>query len=300
MAARRRHPAGLAPRLGVRPRWSCRLGLVTRPARLLVGSLTAALGLALLTVVLVPLRDNLSLASVVLLYLVAVVVVAGMAGLWFALAAAVASDLLVNFFFVPPFHTFSVAQPDHLITLLVYVGAAIAVSVAVDLAARQRAAAARSGIEATLLARITAEPIGETSLATLLEHVRGALAMDSVALVETTDGGDTIVAVDGVPPRDTPSLSIPAGPSLRLIIDGPALLAPDPRFLRRLAAAAARALQAQRLAEQAAQARQLAEIDRLRAALLAAVGHDLRTPLAGIKAGVSSLRDPDLTLDRQQ
>jgi len=150
---------------------------VTRPARLVVGSLTGALGLALLTVVLVPVRDDLSLASVVLLYLVAVVVVAVVGGLWFALAAAVASDLLVNFFFVQPFHTFSVARPDHLITLLVYVGAATAVSVAVDLAARQRAAAARSGIEAALLARITAEPIGERSLDLLLEHVRETLHM---------------------------------------------------------------------------------------------------------------------------
>src|SRR6185436_13098370 len=67
-------------------------------------------------------------------------------------------------------------------------------------------------------------------------------------------------------------------------------------FLARLAAAAARTLQAERLAAQAADARQLAEIDRLRAALLSAVGHDLRTPLAGIKASVSTIRDPDLHL----
>jgi two-component system sensor histidine kinase KdpD len=63
-----------------------------------------------------------------------------------------------------------------------------------------------------------------------------------------------------------------------------------------LAAAAARTLQAERLAEQAAQARELAEIDRLRAALLTAVGHDLRTPLAGSKAAVTSLRDTELAL----
>jgi K+-sensing histidine kinase KdpD len=273
---------------------------VTRPARLVVGSLTGALGLALLTVVLVPVRDDLSLASVVLLYLVAVVVVAVVGGLWFALAAAVASDLLVNFFFVPPFHTFSVARPDHLITLLVYVGAATAVSVAVDLAARQRAAAARSGIEAALLARITAEPIGERSLDLLLEHVRETLHMTSAAVVETQPGGDRLVAVAGPPPSPSPTLSVPADGNLRLVVDGPAIIGVDPRLLRRLAAAAARTAQAQRLAVEAARARELAEIDRLRAALLAAVGHDLRTPLAGIKAGVSSLRDPDLALTEDQ
>ncbi|GHH83204.1 hypothetical protein GCM10018793_44710 [Streptomyces sulfonofaciens] len=58
--------------------------------------------------------------------------------------------------------------------------------------------------------------------------------------------------------------------------------------------------EAERLAGQDARARELAEIDKVRAALLAAVGHDLRTPLAGIKASVSSLREPDLALTEDQ
>jgi K+-sensing histidine kinase KdpD len=82
---------------------------------------------------------------------------------------------------------------------------------------------------------------------------------------------------------------------MRLVAEGPELFAADQRLLRRLAVAAARAWEAQRLAEEAARARQLAEVDRLRSALLAAVGHDLRTPLAGVKAAVSSLRQPDIS-----
>jgi two-component system sensor histidine kinase KdpD len=77
---------------------------------------------------------------------------------------------------------------------------------------------------------------------------------------------------------------------------GPDLIGEDRRTLARLAAAAARTLEAQRLADQAARARDLAEVDRVRSALLAAVGHDLRTPLAGVKAAVSSLREPGLDL----
>jgi K+-sensing histidine kinase KdpD len=273
---------------------------VTTWARLLVGTLAAAVGLALLTVVLVPLRDDVSLASVVLLYLVLVVAVAVAGGPWLALIVAVASDLVVNFFFVPPFHTFAVSRSDHVITLLVYVAAAATVSIALDLAARQRAAAARSGVEAALLARITAEPIGESSASVLLEHVRDTLHMTTAAVVESGPGGDRVVAVAGPPPSSSPSLSVAAGGGLRLVVDGPAIIGADRRLLRRLAAAAARTVQAQRLAVEAARARELAEIDRLRAALLAAVGHDLRTPLAGIKAGVSSLRDPDLTLTEEQ
>jgi K+-sensing histidine kinase KdpD len=267
------------------------------PRRILAGVLLATAGLAGLTAVLVPLRDGLSLASVVLLYLVVVVATAVVGGLTASLAAAIASDLVVNFFFVPPYHTLTVESRDHVITLVVYVAVAMTVSIAVDLAARQRAAAARTGVEAALLARISAEPVGAGSVYTLLTQVRETLHMDTAALAETDPAGDEhVVAEVGRELTGTPVLSIPAGEGLRLVLEGPALFAPDPRFLARLAAAAARTLQAERLAAQAAHARELAEIDRLRAALLAAVGHDLRTPLAGIKAGVSSLRDPDLEL----
>ena len=85
-----------------------------------------------------------------------------------------------------------------------------------------------------------------------------------------------------------------AAEGLRLVAHGPELFGEDRRLLTRLAAAAARTLEAQRLAGRAAEAEQLAEVDRLRTAILAAVGHDLRTPLASIKAAASSLRAPDV------
>jgi K+-sensing histidine kinase KdpD len=266
------------------------------------GVLLAAVSLAGLTAVLVPLRADTALASVVLLYLVVVVITAVVGGLTPSLAAAVASDLVVNFFFVPPYHTLTVESRDHVITLVVYIAVAITVSLAMDLAARQRAAAARTGIEAELMARISAEPVREGSVRSLLAHVRDALHMDTAAIIETAgDGTEHVVAIDGGDLTGAPTLSVPAADDLSLVVEGPPLFAPDPKFLTRLAAAAARTLQAERLAAQAAQARELAEIDRLRSALLTAVGHDLRTPLAGIKAGASSLRDPDLDLtDSQQ
>lgn len=262
--------------------------------RFAAGVVLAGAGLVVLTAILVPLRDDLALASVVLLYLVVVVATAVVGGLAPSLAAAVASDLVVNFFFVPPFHTLTVESRDHVITLVVYVAVAMTVSFAMDLAARQRAAAARTGVEAELLARISAEPVQPGSTVALLEHIRETLHMDTAALVED---GKRIVAIAGLPLRGQSTLEAPAAGNLMLVAQGPATIAADQRFIARLAAAAARALQAERLAGQAAQALQLAEVDRLRAALLAAVGHDLRTPLAGIKASVSSLRDPDLPIE---
>jgi two-component system sensor histidine kinase KdpD len=261
----------------------------------------SGLGLAALTL-LVPAWEHLSLASITLLYLVPVVIAAVAGGVWPGLAAAVAADLLVNFFFVPPYHTLTVEHGDNVIVLVVYIAVAATVSVAVDIAARQRATAARRALEAALLARTTAEPVTEASLTHLLDQVRGTFGMTTVALVEDAPGeGERVVAQVGDDVSDRPvgdpAISAEASPGLRLVGWGPALFAEDRRVLKQLAAAAARTLEAQRLTTEAAHARELAEIDKLRTALLTAVGHDLRTPLAGIKAAVSSLRQLDVEFE---
>ena len=131
--------------------------MTTGPAvparRAWLGLAVAAAGLAGLTAMLAPARLSVSLASVALLYLVPVVGAAVIGGLRPALAAAVAADLLVNFFFIPPYHTLVVDRRDNVLALVVYVLVAAVVSVAVEVAARQRERAARRDVEAALLAR---------------------------------------------------------------------------------------------------------------------------------------------------
>jgi len=249
-----------------------------------------------LTGLLVPVRNSVSLASVVLLFLVPVVSAAVVGGMWSALGAVVMADLTVNFFFVPPYHTFLVESSDHVVVLVVYVLVAAAVSVAVDVAARQRATATRREVEATLLASATAEPIAAQSLTRLLTQVRVTFGMEAVALLERDGDSENAVAAVGAVPTGEPVISARAGDGLRLAAWGVRVFAEDRRTLARMATAAARMLETQRLADQAAHARDLAEVDRMRAALLVAVGHDLRTPLAGIKAAVATLRHPDLEL----
>ena len=255
------------------------------------GPVVGVAGLAGLTAALLPLRGDLSLAGITLLYLVPVVAAAMAGGVWPGVAGALAADLLLNFFFVPPYHTLAVDSPANAIVLVVYVFVAATVAVAVDVAARQRAAAARRAVETRLLAQISAAPPAAGSLSYLLEQIRATYAMTAVALTED----DRVVERVGPAVDRPPVLSVTAAPGLRLAAWGPPVFAEDRGTLTRLAAAAARLRENQRLADEAAQARQLAEIDRLRAALLDAVGHDLRTPLAGIKAAVSSLRQPDVT-----
>jgi K+-sensing histidine kinase KdpD len=265
------------------------------PTRRWAGIAVAGVGLPVATTVLVELRDQLALESVLLLYLLAVVLVAVIGGVLPAVIAAIVSDLLANYYFTPPFHTLFVEHRDSVIALVVFVLVALTVSVTVDLAAQRRAAAVRSRMEAEMLARLAAQPVSDQSLTGVLEEVRDTFAMTSVALLVRRGEADQIGALAGPPLQGRPTITAYAGPGLRLVAEGPELFAEDRGLLNRLAATAARAWDGQQLASEAAQARGLAEVDRLRTALLAAVGHDLRTPLAGIKAAVSSLRQQDVT-----
>jgi K+-sensing histidine kinase KdpD len=265
-------------------------------ARIWAGLASGAGGLILLTAGLLVVRGALSLADIVLLYLIPVVIAAVVGGLWAALPAAVAADLVVNFFFIPPYFTLVVADTEHVIVLLSYVLIALAVSLAVDFAARQRARAARQEVEARLLTRASTAPVGEVSLHQLLDDIKDTFGMTGVALLESQATGEEPVASVGTVSHSRPVLSARAGDSLRLVAWGPEVFGQDAAALRRMAGVAARTLQAQHLAAEAARADDLARIDRARSALLAAVGHDLRTPLAAIKVAASSLRQSDATL----
>ena len=129
--------------------------------------------------------------------------------------------------------------------------------------------------------------------------------MESVALSARQHPSGDWVEVETcgwAPPGEEAPLrfDVPIGTELRLIGRGPALFAEDQRVLTAFAAAARTAYEGQRLSERAGEARELAAADRQRTALLAAVGHDLRTPLAGIKASVSTLRQTDVDLPDEQ
>ncbi len=254
----------------------------------------AVAGLPMTTAILANLRGVLALESVLLLYLLAVVIVAVVGGVWPALLAALTSFFLANFFFTQPFHDFQVADRDNIIALSVFLAVAFSVSAAVDMAARRQAVAVRNRIEAEIMSRVAAEPVAHATLEGVLRQVRSTIGMASVALLERRGAAEHELARVGTARTGHSVISAAAGPGLRLVGEGPPLFAEDRRVLAALANAAGRAVEGRRLVAHAAQARELAEIDRVRAALLAAVGHDLRTPLAGIKAAVSSLRLDDV------
>ncbi|WP_435286308.1 DUF4118 domain-containing protein [Streptomyces bacillaris] len=270
-------------------------------ARIVWGWLVGVLGPALLGLLLKTVVPDLGLANDMLLFLTLTVAAALIGGMLPALASAAVGCLLLNYFFTTPFHRFTVSDPKNIVAIVIFVGVAVSVASVVDLAARRTHQAARLRAESEILSFLAGSILrGENSLDALLERLRETFAMDSVALLERDselEPWSCAAAVGGRPvgrPEDA-DVDIPVGDNLALVLSGRALRAEDRRVLGAFAAQAAVALDRQRLVGQAQEARELAESDRFRTALLAAVSHDLRTPLAGIKASVTSLRSHDVT-----
>ena len=158
-------------------------GLTAR--RRLIGSMVALVLLPLLTLGLSLERSSLNLTSDVLLFLLAVVAVALVGGIWPASAAAVAASLLLNFYFVPPLYTFNIAERNNVLALVVFVVVAALVSRVVDVSARRTTEAVRAAAEAETLSTLADSIVrGHSALPDLLEQVRKTFAMASATLLE--------------------------------------------------------------------------------------------------------------------
>jgi len=261
--------------------------------RRLAGVLLAAALLPLLTYVLTVFRPHLDIADDLLIYLVVVVAITVLGGFWPAVLAAVAASLLLNWFFTEPIHTFTIQQPKELLAVLLFVTVAVAVSSIVHLAARRAVQAARAREEAASLLELAQTVLGGAdSPAAVLEHLTRTHG-GQAELAERVAGRWIRAASSGVEGSLSAASRIDIRADLILLVTGQNDSA-TPALLAGYAAQAAAALDRERLRTQAAQAEALAEGNRMRTALLAAVSHDLRTPLASIKASVSSLRQTDV------
>jgi two-component system sensor histidine kinase KdpD len=261
--------------------------------RRLYGAVLALAAIPLLTAALVAARPSLDLADDLLIYLVVVVTTAVVGGFWPAVLTAVASSLLLNWYFTPPLHTFTIEEPRNLLALVLFVTVAVAVSSVVHLAARRALQAAHSREEAASLLALAQTVLGGADTpAAVLAHLTGTLG-GRAELQERVSGRWVPVASSGTVDAMDGAVRIEVRQDLALVVAEHSPAA-SPGLLVGFAAQAAAALDRERLRTQAAQAEALAEGNRMRTALLAAVSHDLRTPLASIKASASSLRQTDV------
>jgi two-component system sensor histidine kinase KdpD len=280
---RRRALVELGAAIGSRRRWTA------------TGCAVAAL--PLLTLALVHARKDLSLADDLLLYLLVVVAVSVVGGFWPAIVTAAASGLLLNWFLTPPLHTLTIDEPQNLLALLLFISVAVSVSSIVHLAARRASDAVRSSADAGALLDLARTVLAgaDTPTSVLAQLTSGGATR--AELLECTAGrwvevASSGISADAVNPSESVTV-LPLRPDLRLRLTGePPVI--SRRVLEGIGAQAAAALDRDRLRTQAAQAEALGEANRVRTALLTAVSHDLRTPLASIKAAISSLRQDDV------
>lgn len=258
------------------------------------------------------------LTTGVLLILASVVGIALVGGMGPALLAAPVGFLVLNYFFTVPAGTLRVSRPEDLLDLVVFVVVAVAVAVVVDRSARRTREAASASADAQVLAGLAGRMVGAREpLTGLLEYLRETFGLESVSLLERRDAGtedaarpagrashDGWVHVGGTGERpcrqpDEGQATVLVEPGLMLVLRGRTLPAGVRRILEAFGAQAGVALRQQRLTEQAANAALLGQTDRMRTALLAAVSHDLRTPIAAAKAAVTSLRSHEVQFEEE-
>jgi len=275
------------------------------------GFILTIAALPLLTWLLLAVDADVSLSTDILVFLLLVVAVSLVGGLFPAVLAAVGGFLVLNYFFTPPVRMFTVAERENLLALLAFLVVAVSISTVVDIAARRTREASRARAEAATLSTLAGSVLrGSRPIPALLEQVRETFALDAVTLLERPEAvaepalGNanqawTVVASVGSPVGLAPGdgdAQVHVDDSYTVVLSGHPLAAQDRRVLEAFAAQATVALRQERLEQAAAAASTLAEVDRLRTALLNAVSHDFRTPLASAKAAVGTLRTPDLVL----
>ncbi len=274
---------------------------LSRHRRELGWVVAVALPLLLTSLLSVGVSDQ-DLSLHLMLFLAATVTVALVGGLWPALTSAVIGGGCIDYFFTAPRGSFTIRDTRVLTAVAVYVVVAVAVAYVVDQAARRTQQAVRAEHEAHALSALTGTLVGGAKdLDLLLEQVVRTFDLHSAALVDRTGSrsGWTVRGAVGTKPATCPEdadAEVPITDDLALVVTGRILPAADRRLLEAFARHASTVLEARRLRGDAENARRAADRTTVGTALLAGVSHDLRTPLAAIKAAVSSLRQPDLHL----
>ena len=220
-----------------------------------------------------------------------VVATALVGGRWPAVVCSLLSGFALNFFFTPPLGTFAIASGENAFAVVLFVCVGLAVSSVVGLAARRTAQAADAVTEADALAVLSHSLLHAGDEQTLLLEACELFGMRAAAIV--ADDGHVLASHGGpVPPPAQADATERIDDTTSLVLVGHPLAASDQRLLTAYAVHAAVLAERRRAEQESAERQVLAEADQTRTALLAAVSHDLRTPLAAVKAAVGSLRNP--------
>jgi two-component system sensor histidine kinase KdpD len=251
-----------------------------------LGVIVAAGSLAVTTVLLYPLEEIAPPVSLGVLYLLAVLLVSTLWGLWLGLATSVAAALAFNFFHIPPTGRFTIAHAENWVALVVFLAAAIVASTLSELARTRTEEAERRRREADLAAELarlllgTPEP--RAALAPAAKRIAEVLGIDAAAVeLERVEG-------------DARQAAIPLGDQGTLLVPVAAAELARERIAPALEALLAAALERERLTREVVETRALRRSDEVKTAVLRSVSHDLRSPLTAIVAAGEALSSPAL------
>ncbi|MDF3289665.1 sensor histidine kinase [Streptomyces silvisoli] len=272
----------------------------TGPRRYWSAMAATVLLLPALTAVLVVLRGHLGLAIDLVLYMLAIVVIALVGGLYPALIAAVAAGMLTDYYFTPPVHSLDIERLNDVVALVVFIVTATLVGTAAGTAARRTYQALRATTEARALSRLATAMMHGQNLPTLLELVREYFGLTAVSLLERDRANGPrprwyVVASAGERPAERPyeaDVESPVTDDLTLAARGRPLSADDQRVLAACAAQLGLAHVHGRLARRAAETDNRAAAERTRTSLLMTAGRDLRSPLHSAQTALARLREP--------
>jgi two-component system sensor histidine kinase KdpD len=269
---------------------------MTGSARALSGIVFSVAAVGAVTAVIFLLRDHVPVLSLGVLYLPAVLAVAVLYGVVYAVAVSIASMAAFNFFFLPPLHTLALRDSENWLALGVYLVTAVVVS---ELATRSRRRAADAGQrerEATFLADVAA-------ILLEAEHVQDRLKEVGAAAANVLGLSAARIEIDSVrrPEPAEAAADLRVGERYVGRLFHGSTESPEPaveeRVLPALASVLAVALDRERLQRAALEAEALRRSDAAKTAVLRAVSHDLRSPLTAIRAAGEGLDRADLRLD---
>ena len=297
--------------------WIERVLLADEPP-LIVSIPTSLMALALVTLVMIPIRDD-AFAAIGASYTVVVLLISAYAGIAVGLAAALIAFLAYNFFTVPPYYTFQIASASFVLELLAFLAAAVVGAILIGsgrrLSRRQTNEAALSRLRLRLLSQTVNVPSAELT-DVITRVIREALPEGTqLELVEPkSEPPSWTPAVSADVARlemrtvetrfgDRPVLVLPVDSDGALLVvstPGTRMTDQDRRILSLAASELSRVSEQLELLKAAEAAEQLQARDQAKNALLAAVSHDLRTPLASMKVAVTTVLEPSLNLSDPQ
>lgn len=288
--------------------------------RHLIGLAVGLSATVVVTMIVLPLRSSVSVSTVTLIFIIPAIAAEVAGGVLAGFSTVAVSAVVLDFFFIVPYGTLSIGSTQNWVGLGVYVVVVALVGVVVANLKTARNEAHRNAENMRRVYELSELLVHEQSpddlLVTIVRAVQGVFAIASVSLFVLDDGHLKVAASVGPDlspdelrqldphPGDAVSMSTALGSSneLRtvslaasgrplgvLVLKGATFSDGDRDVLITFANDAALAMERAQLREQALRSKFLEEVDRLRHALMGAVSHDLRTPLATIKVASSTL-----------